>query len=57
MYIRRVWHPPQTNCAISVPAENSHFRPTTSTDTAPELQRFKLQRANKLVPFDLPELS
>jgi hypothetical protein len=26
MYIRSVWHPPQTNCAISVPAPNSGGR-------------------------------
>jgi hypothetical protein len=26
MYIRSVWHPPQTNCAISVPTPNSGGR-------------------------------
>lgn len=46
MYIRRVWHPPQTNCAISVPGAGTAvtvLQTAQQTDVAPAgyMRRFR----------------
>uniref|UniRef100_A0A0A9EQ53 Uncharacterized protein n=1 Tax=Arundo donax TaxID=35708 RepID=A0A0A9EQ53_ARUDO len=46
MYIKRVWHPPQTNCAISVPGaatEVTVLQTAQHTDVAPAgyMRRFR----------------
>ena len=70
MYIRRVWHPPQTNCAISVPAQNSGGKFTPQKMYLRPAAKILLQyycitkfsencktSMGKGLSFDLPKLS